>query len=528
MNTTFKSGMSENGDVRSLKNDVIIGVDVGTTETKAILINKDGKILSESSRELQSIYVREGWIEQNLESIWMETAKVIRDCTRNIDLRRLICLSITGQRETICPLDEKFEPLGNAISWQDTRGWEICKRMRQQFGMEEAYRITGLPINAMPSASKIAWIKENKPAIYEKTWKFVGVVDYIVWKLSDILRIDYTNACRTLLFDISRLKWSDKIFQYLKLDINKMPELIPIAQPVGTVTKKASEKIYIPHGITIVYGGGDQQCSALGVGITAPNRISCVLGSCTNIEACSEKLPLDPNMRLQAQIHVIPNSYLAEGGIGSSGSIYRWFRDNFAEDVTLTAKRVGKNPYSILDAEVEKVPPGSLGLIMIPYFTGSLYPYWNADDRGMFIGLRLNHGKRQFARSILEGIAYEYGRMAKDIQHILGIKANQIRFMGGGANSKIWPKIIVDVLGVEGSITRNIQAGAMGAAILGSLASGWFKDAKSAVESLIKVDRKLKVNQSYHEKYKKYFNIYEKIYDRIQDLVNELSHIEAA
>lgn len=506
-----------------MRGDLILGLDVGTTETKAILVDERGNLISEKSGELSLIYSGEGCIEQDIEEIWAETAAVIKRCFREAHKSRLVCVAVTGQRETLCPLDKELTPLRNAISWQDTRGWKVCKKMSQELGIEEVYRITGLPINTMPWASKLVWIKENEQSTYEKAWKFAGVVDYTIWKLCGELKMDYSNACRTMLFDLSKLKWSERIFEYLGLDLDKMPELVPSGQILGTATKEASEETNLPTGVTVVYGGGDQQCNALGVGVTDSKKISCVLGTCTNIEGYSERPPLDPEMRLQAQLHVVSNSYLSEGGIASSGSIYKWFRDNFGEVESLIAKRCSKNPYEVLDTEAESVPPGSMGLIMIPYFVGSLYPHWNPEDRGLFVGLRLNHRREHFARAILEGIAYEYARMAKDVRRVLGTELEQIRFMGGGARSDIWPQIITDVLGVKGTTTKCVQAGAMGATILGSVACGWFADVRRAVETFVRTDRTFDVNEKNHEVYLKYYDIYERFYDRVKDLVNDLS-----
>lgn len=518
--------ISPDSEVQIMGKGLILGLDVGTTETKAILIDECGNVISEKSRELPLIYTREGWIEQDIEELWVETATVIRRCVGRDSLSSLTCIAVTGQRETLCPFDKDFTPLRNAISWQDTRGWKICKRMIQELGYGEVYSITGLPINTMPWASKIAWLRENDSPAYEKTWKFVGVVDYIVWKLCGVLKIDYSNACRTMLFDLSKLKWSEKICEYIGLDLDKVPELMPSGQILGAITKEASEETGLPKGMTVVYGGGDQQCNALGVGITDPKRISCVLGTCTNIEGYSEKPPLDSKMRLQAQLHVVPNRYLCEGGIASSGSIYKWFRDNFGEVESLFAKRTSINPYTILDTEAKSAPPGAMGLIMIPYFAGSLYPYWNSEDRGLFLGLRLGHKKEHFVRAILEGVAYEYNRMVKDAQRVLATNLEKIRFMGGGARSDIWPQIITDVTGMRGMTTKCVQAGAMGAAILGSVACGWFADVRRAAEILVRPDRAFDANETNHGIYLKYYDIYEKIYDRIQDLINDLSRLE--
>lgn len=515
------------GVEKKMKQEYIIGVDVGTTETKATIFNSNGQIKGEASKELPIYFSSGGQVEQDLNEILFECLFTIKEALKvsKINPNDIACVAFTGQRDTICPINKKGSPLRRAISWQDTRGWEICKWIRKEVGAEKVYHITGLPVNTMPPASKIMWIKQKQPMIYEKTWKFVGIVDYIVWKFSDELRIDHSNANRNMLFDIRKRSWSDELFSTFNLDLEKMPDLTPPGTLIGNITKEISSQIRLPNDCKIVYGGGDQQCNTLGAGIVSPGRVVCILGTCTNVEAFSNKIPHDPMMSLQSEVHVIPNAYICEGGIGTTGTIYRWFRDEFAKSEQEVAGKLNLSPYYLLDREAANVPPGSHGLMLIPYFAGTLFPYWNAEDRGLIVGLHLKHKKEDFIRMILEGIAYEFRKMTEQAEKVTATKINLVRFIGGGAKSILWPQIFVDVLGIPGETLTVTQAGTLGAAILGMIAMGWHKDIAKATEKLVKVKTKLQPNSESHEIYEKLYPIYKKLYPRIQDPINEISRI---
>ena len=510
--------------------ECIVGVDVGTTKTKVVVFDKEGCIVGRGEEELKTRFLKPGFIEQDLNEIWYNTASAINKALVNAKVTSdsIKAIAVTGQRETICPIDKDAQPLRRAILWQDTRGWDICKFLHEELGANKVYQITGLPINTMPSVSKIAWIKGNEPEIYNKTWKFVGVVDFTVWKLTGKLMMDYSNASRTMLFDINTLNWSRDIFNALGLDPSKMPELVPPGTKAGLVHRKASNETGLKEGTFVTYAGGDQQCSALGIGVVKPGIVSCILGTCTNIEAFSKELLLDNKMRLQAQVHVIPKSYLLEGGIGTSGVIYRWFRDNFCVSESEVAKQLNLDTYQILDQEAALVPPGAEGLFLIPYFAGSLFPYWNAQDRGILVGLTLAHKGKHLARAILEGVALEYRRMVYDVERVAKIKVNSVRFMGGGARSTLWPQIFVDVLNARGEIPKISETGTLGAYILAATDLGWYENLMHACESVIKIERVLQPKVETHIQYEKIYSIYNIFYQRIRDLINKLSefHLE--
>ena len=513
-----------------MEKECVIGIDVGTMETKAVVFDREGQELGSSSREIAIYFPHQGWVEQDLEEMWEKTASCIKDSVVDAGAKPgdVRCISVTGQRETVCPVDREGRPLYHAISWQDTRGWDICKKLKEDFGMNQIYSITGLPVNSMPSASKIAWMKENEPRIYGKAWKFIGVVDYTAYKLSGELKTDYSNANRTLLFDLRKKKWADEILEFLNIDKDKLLDLIPSGTDMGDLTPSAAQRTGLDKKTRVVYGGGDQQCSALGIGVVKPKRTSCILGTCTNIEAFSDQIPFDPKMSLQAQLHVIPQAYLSEGGIGTSGVIYRWFRDNFASMEMEVGKYLQKDPYALLDDEASAIKPGSEGLLLIPYFSGSLFPYWNAEDRGLLIGLTLRHSRAHIIRSILEGVAFEYRRMADEAERVSNVKVENVRFMGGGARSRLWTKIFVDVLGVEGQVPLVTETGAFGAALLGMVSLNWHHDAVEAAERFIRIGEPITPEQATHESYSRFYKIYRDLYGRVQDLVNNLSRTSAA
>jgi len=224
----------------------------------------------------------------------------------------------------------------------------------------------------------------------------------------------------------------------------------------------------------------------------------------------------------------MPHAYLSEGGIGTSGIIYRWFRDQFGQTESQAAKELNEDPYKLLDQEAANAEPGSNGLMLIPYFAGSLFPYWNAEDRGVLVGLRLDHTKKHFIRAILEGIAYEYRRMAEEAERVSKTKIDTVRFMGGGARSPLWIQIFIDVLGVKGEIPEVTEAGAFGAYMLGAVAIGRYCDVLEAAEKSVKVGKKMNHNSNMHQRYNKFYGIYRQVYDRIQSLVNEISRVSVA
>lgn len=509
--------------------DYFIGVDIGTTETKAILFESSGTVVCKSSLELPLQIFDQYFIEQDYDEIWNKTARVIKNLINKSEVnpRNIAFISVTGQRETLGAMDKHKKILRKGISWEDSRGREFCILIKDKVGSERVYRITGLPVNTMPWASKIMWLKENENDLYRKTWKFLGVVDYAVFKLSNVLTTDYSNAGRTQLFDINKKIWSDELFQVLDLDKEKVLETKPSGTLVSNVASEACTETGLHKETAVIYGGGDQQCSALGAGVVSPGRVSCILGTCTNMEVYADEIPFDPKNLLEAVIHVVPGAYLSEGGIGTTGIIYRWFRDEFGEVEKIVADSLGKDPYMLLDEEAAKSPPGSLGLMLIPYFAGSEYPYWNPNDRGAIIGLLLSHKKEHLIRAILEGVAYEYRRMVEEGGKVSETTISEIRFTGGGAKSLLWPKIFVDILGLPGQILNVHDTGALGAGILGTVAVGWHKEVKRATDNLVRIESTVKPDAKSHLLYDKLYSIYRQMYDRIQDLVNAISNIYA-
>jgi xylulokinase len=507
--------------------EYFMGIDVGTTETKAVLFKSEGTAICKSSLELSLQITNQYFIEQDYDDVWKKTSLVIKETIKKseVDPRKIAFISVTGQRETLSALDKNKKILRKGISWQDCRGRDFCKIMKDKVGDEKIRKITGLPVNTMPWANKIMWLKEKESRLYEKTWKFLGIVDYIVFKLTNILITDYSNASRTQLFDINTKKWSDELFDALGLDKEKMPDV----KPSGTLISNVQSKAYVETGLSdqtvVIYAGGDQQCTALGAGVISVGRVSCILGTSTNMEMYTEKIPHDLRKPFEVVIHVVPNAYLLEGGIGTTGVIYRWFRDEFASAEKVLAHSLGKDTYVVLDEEATKSPPGSLGLMLIPYFAGSEYPYWNPEDRGAIIGFTLSHKKAHVIRAILEGVAYEYRRMLEDGIKVLRTPISEIRFSGGGAKSRLWTQIFADVLGLPGQVTEIYDTGALGAGILGTVAFGWYNDVKKATSDLVRIKETVNPNKESHMLYSKLYYVYRQMYGRIQDLVNKISKI---
>src|SRR5271157_2059137 len=368
----------------------VAALDVGTTGTRTIIFDLEGKEVGRHYEEWASIYPSPVMVEQDANLWWTATRATIDGALQkgNIDPKDIIGVACTNQRETIVPVDQDGNPLSNAIVWQDRRSTAECEIIKEEFGTDDIYQITGLTVDPYFSATKILWIKNNQPEIYNKTYKFLLVHDFIVHKLTGRFVTDYTNASRTMLFNIEALKWSSNIAEAVDLDIDKMPEAVPPGTPIGEITDQ--DATGFAPGTTVVAGAGDQQAAALGVGVVDPGRIKCTTGTGSFILNHLEEPTFDPKRRVLCSCHA-DGKWVQEASIFTSGAVYRWVRDNFAAHECVLAEENDRDPYDVMDEIARTSPVGSNGLILIPHFVGAGAPYWNPMARGILFGLSLGH-----------------------------------------------------------------------------------------------------------------------------------------
>jgi len=451
----------------------LVVFDVGTTAAKTIIFNAYGFIVRKAYQEYQTETPSPGIVEQNPEDWWMAikaSAKKALDPSK-IDLKVVAGIGVTTQRATVAPVDKNAEVLYPAMTWMDAR------RSPSADALSEQYPQRG-------TISKILWLKDNSPDIFKKAYRFITVDAYIYYKLTGNFVSDFTNSAYGLL-DIRKLRWSDELSDATKIPVEKFPSLLPSGEVAGELLPEAASEVGLAAGTPVVMGGGDQQCSALGLSAISPGIIKATTGTGTFIDAVIDK-PLfdlyDPLTRTFCIPHVIPNKWAFEAVLPGTGLTYRWFRDQFSLQEVDTARSVGVDPYDILNLEAASVKPGSDGLILIPLFMFS---------RGIVWGLSFSHTKAHLARAILESTGYGMNFFV-EVLGGQGIPVSEIRVDGGGARSPLWRQIQADITGKPIVLTRVIEdASALGAAILTSYGVGLHKTIDEAIAAMVKVTEKI-------------------------------------
>jgi len=493
----------------------IAALDLGTTGCRTFIFDIAGTILASDYQEWESFYPSPSFVEQDANSWWESLKKTIEIAIKKsgIDSSEIVSLSVTNQRETIVPVNKDGIPLHNALVWQDRRSIEQVEYIKSQIGIEKIYNTTGLTIDPYFSATKILWFKDNKPNIYHNTHKFLLVSDFIIYKLTGKYITDHSNASRTMLFDINKLRYAEDIASELEIDLDKMPDAVESGVEVGEIN---SEETLFDKKTLVITGAGDQQSAALGVGVVTPGRIKLTTGTGSFLLAYLEKPNYDPKKRVLCSCHAIPKSWIQEASIFTTGAFLRWFRDELAQKECMIAEEQNQDPYNIITDKAGKSPIGANGLIAIPHLVGAGAPHWNPFARGLIFGLALGHKRRDIARAILEGVAFE---VKKNIEVFkgLGIEIKELRLTGGGSRSDLWNQIYADVLGIN--CVRNVieEATSLGAAILAASGAGIFPDIAKAAESICKVDKRWIPDTQHTEKYDKIYNFSVDLYNHLMN-----------
>ena len=499
--------------------DIILGLDVGTSGTKSVIVDTSGKLLGKGSAAYDQLTPHPGWVEQKpewyIEGVKKSAAQAMESSGRKWS--DLCSLSMTHQRLTFIPVDKMGIPLYPAIVWNDTRCTEEVQWAVDTIGSETIFRRTGYAPGIW-TVYKVIWLKKNLPDIYNRTHKIHMVSDWLVQLLTDETVTSYGTAATSGALDIKlKDKWdTDLLTQFgLREDIF-IQNIRPSGEIIGTVTKKAESIFGIPTGIPVVLAAGDQPCGSLGAGQFESGTLSVNGGTACTCEALVTKIPAlqYPNYFVE----ISPSGeYIMENSIYSGVSaLIKWFTDNFDQYPNETKN----SKWDYVQKLVAGTPVGNLGLILIPFFGGAGAPYWNMDARGALLGLTEDHGKGHVLRAIIEGLAYEAKResdlMAKDSSDTLK------RLITYGGSNSIWNQTLANVFNRPLDAVLFADTNALGAAMCGAAGVGIYKDVISASKAMApKVTSYLP-----EEKAASFYNsIYREVYEGLYDSIEErISH----
>lgn len=477
----------------------VLSIDVGTEGCKTILFNAKGRSLSRSYQKYPIIIPESSWAEQDPLLWWDAVRKGIKDILKKTrySAEEIACVSITGQSPVLVAIDKHGIPLMNAIIWMDRRAVDETKKIE---------RITGLKEDPSMMLPKIMWVKNRRPQVFQKIWRFLQSTDFVGYRLTNRFATDWLTA-GTLHYDVQEAKWPCETLERLDIPAEKLPDVIRPTDIAGGVSKEASEQTGLCRETPVVLTGIDAYMATVGVNALEPRRICEITGSSTCLMVPSDHEITDPERRVRcSEFPIVPGLWIAWGIMSSTGAALRWFRENFGRE---------KESYRSLDREAAKAPPGSDRLIFLPYMMGERSPIWDTSARGVFVGFSMNHTRKHFVRAILEGCAFGIRHNLETIEK-LGGEVDQIWSCGGAANSRVFGQIKADVIGKSVIIPREIEAPALGAAMLGTVAVKVHKDLKEASRAMIRAKCRINPRKTSHIRYNLLFQMYKDVYQRLK------------
>lgn len=482
---------------------MLLGIDISTTSAKALLIDNEGGVVGSATTPLELSTPRPLWSEQNPLDWWDGVTNSIRKVIADSELSNadIAAIGMTGQMHGLVLLDINGEVLRPAILWNDQRTGSQCDRIREIFGRETFIQITGNDALTGFTAPKILWVKEHEPEVFAKIYQILLPKDYIRFKLTGGYAIDKAGGAGTILFDLKTRTWSQEVLSKLEIPSEWLPQTFEGPEITGVVSVQAAEQTGLKPGTPVVAGGGDQAAQAVGVGAVQPGIIALTLGTSGVVFATTEQALIEPEGRLHAFCHAVPNTWHFMGVMLSAAGSLQWYRDTFTPD----------EPFDSLIKEAEQVHPGSEGLYFLPYLTGERTPHPDPLARGAWVGITVRHNRQHMTRAVLEGVAYGIKDSFSLIQESGSGSIDQVRISGGGAKSLIWRQIISNVLGVELVTVNTTEGAAYGAALLAGVGAGIFDDVTTACENTIHITGRTTPNQESGE-YQKYYPVYRELY----------------
>lgn len=501
-----------------------LGLDVGTTGAKSILIDDDGTVIATAAAEYPMSNPKPLWSEQNPEDWWKAAQLSFNQIIKSnkINPADIKGIGLTGQMHGLVLLDKKGKVLRPCIMWNDQRTIKECNEITTLFGFNKLLAITGNAVLPGFTAPKILWVKKNEPEVFEKTEYILLPKDYIRYRLTNEFAVDVSDASGTSLLDVNKRCWSKEILSGLEIPFNWMPRVYESPEITGFVTAAAAKAAGLVPGIPVVAGAGDQAAGGIGTGTVKSGIASVVLGTSGVLFAHTDKLLIEPEGKFHSFCHASPSTWHIMGVTLSAAGSFRWFRDTFCDTEILEAQKKNIDVYEILTEYAAEVPPGSEGLIFLPYLTGERTPYPDPDAKGTFTGITIRHNKKHFIRAVLEGVAYSL-RDCLELIKITGININEIRVSGGGAKSRLWKQILADIFNTE-LVTLNSTEGApYGAAILAAVGTGHFSSVTEACDKIIIKKEITDPVQKNVSLYNEFYEIYRNLYPSLKLLFGKIS-----
>lgn len=490
----------------------VLGIDLGTSSLKGILVDETGSLVSEKSHEYQIDVPTSGFSQQNpkdwlnaCEKVLVELFEEVKDFGE-----QLAGISFSGQMHTLVVLDEDGQPVYPAILWNDVRTSAQCQKIKEEFGAELLRITKNIPLEGF-TLPKILWLQENEPEIWEQVHTLMMPKDYLRYWLTGRIHMEYSDAAGTLLLDVEKQQWSDSILTKFHLSKKQLPELVSSFSKVGVMREELRSKLGLEKEVKVFAGGADNACAALGAGLI-DETIGLVSIGTSGVFSSFEPKVTSYQGKLHFFNHVIPDNYYSMGVTLAAGNSLSWFKRTFLNELS----------FDNLLKDIGQIQPGSEKLLFTPYIVGERTPHFDSNIRGSFIGIDTRHSLLHFTRAVLEGITFSL----KETQEIMVAEKNRqfekIISVGGGAKNQDWLQMQADIFESDIVCLTAEQGPGLGACIIAAVGCGWFTNMTQAIDTF--VHYKENVVSPIHEnvlKYRQTYEVWKKIYASTKTLCEE-------
>ncbi|MFE4813680.1 gluconokinase [Peribacillus simplex] len=449
----------------------MLGVDIGTTSTKAVLFTKKGDVIQQENIGYPLYTPDMTTAEQDPEEIFQAVLKAFTNIMKQHSDKQISFISFSSAMHSVIAMDENDQPLTRCITWADNRSEAWAHKIKDELDGHEVYKRTGTPIHPMSPLSKITWIVNDHPEIATNVKKYIGIKEYIFKKFFDQYVVDYSLASSMGMMNLKNLDWDEEALRIAGITRGQLSELVPTTKVFNNCDPDLAKQIGIDPKTPFVIGASDGVLSNLGVNAIRKGEIAVTIGTSGAIRTIIDEPKTDEKGRIFCYA-LTEKHWVIGGPVNNGGMVLRWIRDEFASSEVETAKRLGIDAYEVLTKIAERVRPGADGLLFHPYLAGERAPLWNPDVRGSFFGLTLSHKKEHMIRAALEGVIYNLYTVFLALTECMDGPVTRIQATGGFARSAVWRQMMSDIFESEVVVPESYESSCLGACILGLYATG--------------------------------------------------------
>ncbi|HET7616432.1 MAG TPA: gluconokinase [Bacillales bacterium] len=504
-----------------MNENVIIGVDIGTTSTKTMAFDESGRILSGASQEYPLFTEIPGRVEQDPDEIFQAVELTLAKVAKSVAERSgfIQGVSFSAAMHSLIAVDKNGNPLTRSITWADQRSTGEAEQLKASSVGQSVYSRTGTPIHPMSPLTKLIWFEKNEPELAASADKWISIKEYIFYKWFQEFIVDYSIASATGLFHLKNLDWDEEALDLAGITRDQLSKPVSTTYSIRGLQSAKAEQLGLPEDVPFIAGASDGVLANLGVGAIEEGSVACSIGTSGAVRTIVPEPATDPQGRIFCYV-LTEDHWVIGGPINNGGIAFRWIRDNVFDELPNEAG----DPYDLLTSRAERIGPGTDGLLFLPYLTGERAPYWNADTKGVFFGLTLNHNRDHMIRAVLEGVMFQMDAVVSTLKEA-GVNPTEFRATGGFTKSELWCQIMADIFQTDILVPASNSSACFGAAVLAMKALGDIEDFSTVREMVHIQNRHVPIEENTYV-YQTFKPVFQRLAESLQPEFTALSDLK--